>query len=257
MKQPRENVTETIEALAARAKALCLQGPFWKAAKILSSDGVAPDNVQTFRELKTLHPLEEPRLQVQDYSSQGHQYESKIPNLTQHRWYFDNGIIARTEPEMNEAFDILTASGKTCGLELRRDKCEVWSKGALNTIDSRIKRNKSEGLEILGAAVGSPRFVASSKHKRVQKIEKLLKNLEYINDPHCALGILRSCLGPPKMVYSLRCNTPSEEAVNIFEEFDSLQRTTFENILGSVLCNESWHQACLPINKTNWNPAIV
>ena len=102
----------------------------------------------------------------------------------------------------------------------------------------------------MGAAVGSPRFVASSIQKRVQKIGKLLENLEYINDPQCAIGILRSCLGAPKMVYSLRCNTPSEEAVKIFEEFDSLQRSTFENILGTVLSNESWRQACLAINKT-------
>ena len=71
-----------------------------------------------------------------------------------------------------------------------------------------------------------------------------------MNDPHCALGILRSWLGAPKMVYSLRCNTPSAEAVNFFEEFDSLQRTTFENILWTVLSNESWHQVWLPINKT-------
>ena len=49
---------------------------------------------------------------------------------------------------------------------------EVWSKGALNTIDSRIKRNSREGLEKLGAALGSPRFIASSIQKRVQKIEK-------------------------------------------------------------------------------------
>ena len=53
-----------------------------------------------------------------------------------------------------------------------------------------------------------------------------------------------------KGVYSLRCNTPSEEAVNIFQDFDSLQRTSFENILGTVWSNESWHQPCLPISKT-------
>ena len=98
--------------------------------------------------------------------------ELKIPNLTQHCWYLDDGIIAGTEPELNEALDILTVSGKTCGLEHRRDICEVWLKGALNTIDSRIKRNSREGFEILGAAVGSPRFVASSIQKRVQKIKK-------------------------------------------------------------------------------------
>ena len=43
---------------------------------ILASDGVAPDNVQKFRELKNLHPLEEePRLQLQDYSCQAHQFD--------------------------------------------------------------------------------------------------------------------------------------------------------------------------------------
>ena len=82
--------------------------------------------------------------------------ESKIPNLTQHCWHLDDGIIARTEPELNGALDIMTVSGKTCGIELRRDICEIWSKGARNTIDSRIKRDSREGLEILGAAVGSP-----------------------------------------------------------------------------------------------------
>ena len=75
MKQSRKNVTESIEALAARAKALCLQSQFGRAAKILSSDGVAPD-IQTFRELKTLRPQEEePRLLFQDYSSQAHQFD--------------------------------------------------------------------------------------------------------------------------------------------------------------------------------------
>ena len=164
--------------------------------------------------------------------------ESKIPDPTQHCWYLDVGIINGTEPELKEALDIFTLSSKTCGLELKRDKCEVWSIEALNTIDSRIKRNSREVLEILGAVVGSTRFVASSIQKRVQKIEKLLENLEYINDPQCALGILRSCLDAPKIVYSLRCNRPSEEAINNSEEFYSLQRTTFENILGTVLSNE-------------------
>ena len=49
MKQSRKTVTETIEAVAARAKALYLQGQFGRAAKVLSSDGVAPDNMHTFQ----------------------------------------------------------------------------------------------------------------------------------------------------------------------------------------------------------------
>ena len=49
MRQSGKTVTETIEALAARAKALCLQGQFGRTAKILSTYGVAPDTIQTFR----------------------------------------------------------------------------------------------------------------------------------------------------------------------------------------------------------------
>ena len=41
--------------------------------------------------------------------------ESKIPNLTQHCWYLDDGIIAGTEPEL-KALDILTVWGETGAL---------------------------------------------------------------------------------------------------------------------------------------------
>ena len=59
-----------MELIAARAKSLCLQGQFGRAAKILSSDGVAPDNKETLKELMSLHPAEEvPPRETDDYSS--------------------------------------------------------------------------------------------------------------------------------------------------------------------------------------------
>ena len=111
-------------------------------------------------------------------------------------------------------------------------------------------KNSKEGLEILGAAISNPSFVAASLRKRVNKIEKLLDNLAYLDDPHCALRILRSCLGAPKMVNSLRCNTPSEESSVILQDFDNLQRTTFEIMLGTVISDNAWKQSCLPISKS-------
>ena len=53
------------------------------------------------------------------------------------------------------------------------------------------------------------------------------------------------------MVYSLRCNTPSDETSVILQGFDYLQRTTFENVLGTVISDIAWKQACLPISKTS------
>ena len=120
----------------------------------------------------------------------------------------------------------------------------------MTKIDSLIKRNCVDGIEILGAAIGSDAFVSSCLLKPVKKLEELLDNLAYVDDPQCALGILRFCLGAPKMVYFLRCNSPSDESNQIIRTFDSVQRATFEGILGVLLSDTSWDQACLPINKT-------
>ena len=101
----------------------------------------------------------------------------------------------------------------------------------MTKIDSLIKGNCVDGIEILGAAIGSDAFVSSCLLKRVKTLEELLENLAYGDDPQYALGILRFCLGAPKMVYSLRCNSPSDESNKILQKFDSVQRATFEGIL--------------------------
>ena len=54
---------------------LCLQGQFGRAAKILSSDGVAPDNKETLKELMNLHPAEEVPPRETDYISYAYQFD--------------------------------------------------------------------------------------------------------------------------------------------------------------------------------------
>ena len=94
--------------------------------------------------------------------------ESKIPNLLQHCWYLDDGIIAGTEIELCKALKILSESGEKFGLELKQDKCGLWSVENMSKIDSLIKRNCVDGIEILGAAIGSDAFVSSCLLKRVK-----------------------------------------------------------------------------------------
>ena len=120
----------------------------------------------------------------------------------------------------------------------------------MTKVDSLIKRNRVDGIEILEAAIGSDAFVSSCLLKRVKKLDELLDNLAYVDDLQCALGILCFCPGAPKIVYSLQCNSPSDESNKILRKFDSVQRATFEGILGVLLSDTSWDQACLPINKT-------
>ena len=176
--------------------------------------------------------------------------ECKLPNLSQQCWYLNEGIFAGSEIELCKALKILSESGEHFGLELRQDKCELCSIQGMTKVDSLIKRYCVDGIEVLGAAIGSDAFVSSCLLKRVEKLEELLDNLAYVDDPQCALGLLRFCLGAPKMVYSLQCISPSEESNKILRKFDSVQRATFEGILGVLLSDTSWDQACLPINKT-------
>ena len=74
--------------------------------------------------------------------------ESKIPNLLQHCWYLDDGIIAGTVIKLCKALEILSESGEKIGLELRKDKCELWSFESMTKIDILIKRNYVDGIEI-------------------------------------------------------------------------------------------------------------
>ena len=111
--------------------------------------------------------------------------------------------------------EILTESGEKFGLELRKDKFELWSIESMTKVDSLIKRNCADGNGILGAPIGSDDFVSSCLLQRVKKLEELQDILAYGDDPQYALGILHFCFGAPTMIYSLRCNSPSDESNEI------------------------------------------
>ena len=121
--------------------------------------------------------------------------ETKIPNLVQHNLYLDDGILAGTLQHLCTALNLLTNLGEGCGLDFRIEKFELWSPVDLDDVNNTVKRKSKEGFEILGAAIVNPSFVAASLRKNVSKIEKLLDNLAYLDDPHFALGILRSYFG--------------------------------------------------------------
>ena len=120
----------------------------------------------------------------------------------------------------------------------------------LPSVDREVTRNMGNGFEVLGAAVGSPEFVSSYLQKRVQKVVSLLENLSYLDDPQCALGILRYCLGTPKLVYSIRTNTPTRHLIDVLKVFDSSQRDALDQIIDAVTSDNAWLQSTLPINSS-------
>ena len=76
MKQAKNKSISTVKALASRAKTLCLQGQFGRAAKILSSEGIAPDNRKTLIDIEKLHPEENEILEpMEGYSCEAYQFD--------------------------------------------------------------------------------------------------------------------------------------------------------------------------------------
>ena len=91
------------------------------------------------------------------------------------------------------------------------------------------------GFEVLGAAVGSKEFVASCIKRRFQNILSMLDNLHHLNYHQCALGILRNCLGTPKLVYSLRTNTQLKEMLEVLKTFDDAKEKCWIKLLAQFL----------------------
>ena len=169
--------------------------------------------------------------------------KTSVPDLVQHTWYLDDGFIAVSEDQIKQTLEILANEGPERGLFLRKDKCELWSIKDLPSVDQAVKRNLENGFEILGAAVDSKEFVASCLKRRVRKILSMLDNLHHLNDPQCALGILRYCLGTPKLVYFLRTNTPSNEMLEVMKSFDDGHREVLDQIVGSIIDDDAWKQS--------------
>ena len=76
----------------------------------------------------------------------------------------------------------------------------------------------------------------------------MLGSLHHLNDPQCILGILRYCLGTPKLVYSLRTNTPSNGMLKVLKSFNDGQRNRLDQILGTIIGDDAWKQSFLPNN---------
>ena len=118
--------------------------------------------------------------------------------LLQLSWYLDDGVLVGSEDNLIRSGDLLCQLGPDRGLHVGVDKCELWSTVDLDRLDIRIKRTDILGREVFGAALGTPEFVYMKLNKRIGKIGVLSHKLVYLDDPQCALGILRHCIGPPK-----------------------------------------------------------
>ena len=122
---------------------------------------------------------------------------------------------------------------------MRKDKCQLWSINDLPSFDQASNSNLGNGFEVLGAAVCSKELFTSSLKKKVQIVLSMLDNLHHLSDPKCALVVPRYWLRTPKLVYSLRTRTPSNEMLEVWKNFDDSQREVLDQIVGSIFGDDA------------------
>ena len=109
-----------------------------------------------------------------------------------------------------------------------------------------VQRIREEGFELLGAPIGSREFCEQCAKRRVEKIQEVLDNLKTIDDAQVELALLRSCLGLPRIAFTLR-SAPPRDIRKAMAMFDEAIEKTVADRLKIYLDEETRLQWGLPV----------
>ena len=104
---------------------------------------------------------------------------------------------------------------------------------------------EEEGILLLGCPIDSHAFVSKAIEERIRKVELATERLPLLKDGQVEYCLLRSCLGLPKMIYTLRTTDPTNHK-NCWRRCDDITREAFSRTLGRGLSDLQWQQVQLP-----------
>ena len=124
-------------------------------------------------------------------------------------WDLDKGIVVGSKAELMHSLDILEIEGKDLGFTVKTSECMLSSPQTMSSLDQNFERADPVGFNVLGAPIETETYHAKVLFERVEKTEPLLDRLQQLDDPNAAYGILKICIGTPKLLCSLRTVKPS------------------------------------------------
>ena len=188
----------------------------------------------------TLHPL---LLRIKD----------EHPNLLLHVFFLDDGTFIGTMDDLQSVFDILSKAGPEIGLLLNAAKSSVWCGDNLpsnidptDPLQRGVPPASPAGYHLLGAPIGDISFSRGVVDKRIAKIAEIFDLLPSLNDAQLEFSLLRFCFSLPKLSYCLRTCDPLH-LLPSYQNFDSLQLSSFSTLLGRQLDDAARTQAFLPV----------
>ena len=185
----------------------------------------------------------------------------EVPDLVMNSWEMDDGLLGGSKADIVKAVEILLLVGPERGLHLSTEtsvpgnsKSRVWSpvqsiRDSLDPLGLGIKPITEDGFIHLGAPIGPETYVQGFLSKQVEKVGTLSQKLFTLQQPYAEFVLLRSCYALPKVGYLLRFCPPSPSSLFHWKRFDQMIRNTLNDIIGTSLSDQAWHQAQLSVVK--------
>ena len=175
------------------------------------------------------------------------------PDLLLHVYFLDDGTFIGSREDLQAVFDFLSTEGPKIELHLNASKSLVWCGGNFSVdidendpLDRGVPRASPSGYHLLGAPVGDIPFSRGVVDDRIAKIAEIFDSLPSLNNAQLEFSLLRFCFSLPKLSYCLRTCDPLH-LLPSYQNFDSLQLTTFSTLLGRPLDDGARIQAFLPV----------
>ena len=128
-----------------------------------------------------------------------------------HAWYLDDDVVAGSSTEVGRVLAILEERGRSLGLHVNINKCEVFCHSDLSHFPPSMKQSHQPNIEILGIPIGDLDFCTcttfiSHKHGLAKQLMLQIEEVGAL-DPQVALMLLHTCSGFCKLSHLARAST--------------------------------------------------
>lgn len=168
-------------------------------------------------------------------------------------FYLDDGTIGGAVEDVLRDFKTIKEECAKIGLQINPTKCELFF---CSTVDQDIVSQFdqiSPGIciinefTLLGTSITDNAF-DKVFNKKLSELKLLFERLRELDNYHIAFYILKNCFAIPKLVFLLR-TTPTWNHTEFVEKMDNEIKSTLETITNSLLKDDTWTMATLPIRS--------
>jgi hypothetical protein len=211
---------------------------FFGSYTIPSNDGAQQgDPLGPFLFSLTLHPIIKSLKDI-------------ISNLKLNAWYMDDGTIAGTFNDVNQAISYLKDSLPSISLSLNLNKSYIQCSGYRfpNNVQESIipiENIKLANFEVLGSPVGSENYCNTRMTSKMDKFIHMFDCLTKLENSQVALALLRYTLSYGKLIFYMR-TTPWSSIENNLNNMDLRVRQCFNEIFNTQFDELGFMQVRLP-----------